>query len=63
MNKTSKKQECICKCGNIREASIEHLAGSKVPNKKTLKAITDTQAGKGLIKAKDAEDLFKKLGI
>jgi len=35
----------------------------KVPNKKTLKAITNIEEGKNLIEAKDAEDLFNKLGI
>jgi antitoxin component of RelBE/YafQ-DinJ toxin-antitoxin module len=36
---------------------------SHIPNKKTVKAIKDAQKGKGLVKAKNAKDLFKKLGI
>lgn len=52
---------------SMREIVIEsieaHLYSSKTPNKKTLKVIADAQRGKGLTTAKDAEDLFKKLGI
>jgi ribosomal 50S subunit-associated protein YjgA (DUF615 family) len=45
-------------------ASIEeHLHKVKIPNKKTLAAIANIEQGKNLVKAKDAEDLFKKLGI
>lgn len=33
------------------------------PNKKTLKAIKDVEARKGLKEYKDVEDLFEKLGI
>ena len=33
-----------------------------LPNKATLKAIRDAEQGK-VIKAKDAKDLYKKLGI
>ena len=33
------------------------------PNKKTLKAIKDVEEKKTLVKTKDAQDLFKKLGI
>jgi hypothetical protein len=33
------------------------------PNAKTRKAIEDTAKGKGLIRCKDANDLFKRLGI
>ena len=47
----------------VIESIEEYLSSSKIPNKKTLKAIADTQEGKGLIKTKDAQDLFKKLGI
>lgn len=35
----------------------------KIPNKTTLKAMRDAEEGKNLIKCKDAEDMFKKLGI
>ena len=40
-----------------------NLSGTKLPNKKTLKAIKSVEEGRDLIEAKDAEDLFKKLGI
>lgn len=36
---------------------------AKIPNKKTLKVIADIEAGKGLVKSKNIDDLFKKLGI
>ncbi len=52
---------------SMREIVIEsleqHLSSSKTPNNKTLKVIADAHHGKGLTTAKDAEDLFKKLGI
>lgn len=41
----------------------EHLHKVDIPNKKTLKAMKDIAQGKDLVKAKDAQDLFKKLGI
>lgn len=41
----------------------DNLYGPKSPNKKTLKAIKSVEKGKNLIKADDAEDLFRKLGI
>jgi len=41
----------------------EHLQKIKIPNKKTLQAIANIEEGKNLVEAKDAEDLFKKLGI
>ncbi|MBA3752363.1 hypothetical protein H0X06_06270 [Candidatus Dependentiae bacterium] len=47
----------------IMESIEKHLYSSKAPNKKTCKVIADAQKGKGLTTAKDAEDLFKKLGI
>ncbi|MGH7901304.1 MAG: type II toxin-antitoxin system RelB/DinJ family antitoxin [Thermodesulfobacteriota bacterium] len=34
-----------------------------IPNSTTLKTFEDTDAGRNLIVAKDAEDMFKKLGI
>ena len=33
------------------------------PNAQTLKAIESIEKGKDLVEAKDAQDLFKKLGI
>jgi antitoxin component of RelBE/YafQ-DinJ toxin-antitoxin module len=47
----------------IIESIEEHLHSIKIPNKKTLKAIADIEAGKGLTRTKNAKDLFKKLGI
>lgn len=35
----------------------------KLPNKVTLKAIKDVEAGRGLTKSKDTKAIFKKLGI
>ncbi len=35
----------------------------KIPNKNTLRAMRDAEEGKNLIERKDAEDMFKKLGI
>ena len=34
-----------------------------VPNKETQKVLKQMKTGKGLVRAKNAEDLFKKLGI
>ena len=34
-----------------------------IPNSTTLKTFEDTDAGRNLIVTKDAEDMFKKLGI
>jgi ribosomal 50S subunit-associated protein YjgA (DUF615 family) len=52
---------------NIRDIVIdsieEHLDKVKIPNKETLQAITHIKSEKNLIKAKDAKNLFKKLGI
>ena len=41
----------------------EYLHKVKIPNKKTLQAIANIEAGKDLVQAEDLEDLFKKLGI
>jgi hypothetical protein len=41
----------------------EHLQKVDMPNKKTLKAMKDVADGKNLVKAKDAQDLFKQLDI
>ena len=35
----------------------------EIPNKTTEQVFKDTDAGKNLIHTKDAEDMFKKLGI
>jgi len=35
----------------------------KIPNKETLKAMHEVNEGHGLVKAQNAEDLFKKLKI
>ncbi len=36
---------------------------SHVPNKETIQAIRDSKKKSNLVKAKDAKDLFKKLGL
>jgi len=50
---------------SMREIVIEsiELYSARLPNKKTLKAISDAEKGKGLVEADNIEDLFKKLGI
>ena len=35
----------------------------KIPNKTTLKAMKDAEEGRNLTECKDAEDMFRKLGI
>ncbi len=35
----------------------------KIPNKTTLETFKKTDKGKELVKCKDADDMFKKLGI
>ena len=35
----------------------------KIPNKTTRKTLRKTDEGKELVKCKDADDMFKKLGI
>lgn len=35
----------------------------RIPNKKTLKTFKDTDEGKNLVRCKDADDMFRKLGI
>lgn len=35
----------------------------RIPNKTTLKAFKDTDAGKNLFRCEDDKDMFKKLGI
>lgn len=49
----------------IIELIEEHLGCDKshVPNKKTQKAIEDSGKSKNILRAVDAKDLFKKLGI
>ena len=34
-----------------------------IPNETTLKTLDDTDAGKNLVVCKDADDMFRKLGI
>ncbi len=41
----------------------DNLYSTNTPNAETLKAIDSVEKGKDLIQAKDAQDLFKKLGI
>jgi len=52
---------------SMREIVIEsiedYLHSVKLPNKETLKAIEAVENGTDLAKAKNLEDLFKKLGI
>ena len=52
---------------SMREMVIEsiedYLHSVKLPNKETLKAIDAVENGTDLVKAKNLEDLFKKLGI
>ena len=49
----------------IIELIEEHLGCSKshIPNKKTREAIGNIEKGKNLVKAKNVDDLFKKLGM
>lgn len=35
----------------------------KIPNKTTLRTIKNIERGKGIIKSKDAKDMFNKLGV
>jgi len=35
----------------------------KVPNKETRRTFKQTDDGVGIVKAKDADDMFKKLGV
>jgi DNA-damage-inducible protein J len=35
----------------------------EIPNDVTLKAFKDSEEGKGLVRCKDADDMFKKLGV
>jgi hypothetical protein len=47
----------------VTQSIEELLKKTKVLNKETRKAIEDIEKGKGLTKAANAADLFKKLGI
>lgn len=40
-----------------------NLYSQNVPNAETLKAIENIEKGKDLIESKDAEELFRRLGI
>jgi len=35
----------------------------EIPNDETLKTLKDSEACKGLVKCKDADDMFRKLGV
>lgn len=54
---------------SMREVILELIEGylgcskSHEPNKKTQSAVKNIEKGKDLVKAKNAEDLFKKLGL
>lgn len=47
----------------VMDSIKEHLHQVKIPNKKTLKAIANIEAGKDLVKTEGVEDLLKKLGL
>lgn len=52
---------------SMREIVAEWIHGNlyseNTPNAETLKAIESIEKGKDLIQSKDAEDMFRKLGI
>jgi len=35
----------------------------EIPNEETLKTFRDSEAGKGLVACKDADNMFRKLGV
>jgi len=35
----------------------------EIPNEETLKTFRDSEAGKRLVKCKDADHMFRKLGV
>ena len=47
----------------VIESITKYLFSENIPNKETLKAIKNAEEGKDLFKAKNINDLFKKLGI
>jgi len=47
----------------VLESIENYIHRVKLPNKETLKAIEDVENGKELTKAKNIDDLFKRLGI
>ncbi len=47
----------------VIESLEKHLEHSRVFNKETLRTINNIEKKRGLVKAKNAVDLFKKLGI
>ena len=47
----------------VAEWIHENLYSDNTPNAKTMKAIESIEKGEDLVEAKDAEDLFRKLGI
>lgn len=40
-----------------------NLYSENVPNAETLKVMSDIEKGKDLVKSKDIQDMFRKLGI
>ncbi|HEX4839447.1 MAG TPA: hypothetical protein VFU89_03275 [Rhabdochlamydiaceae bacterium] len=40
-----------------------NLYSENIPNAETLKVMNDIEKGNGLIESKDAQDIFRKLGI
>jgi fructose-1,6-bisphosphatase/sedoheptulose 1,7-bisphosphatase-like protein len=47
----------------VVEAIDSKIHSEKIPNKETLKTINQIEKRKGLKRAKNAADLFKKLGL
>lgn len=47
----------------VIDSISNHLNTIKKPNKETLEAIANIESGKNIVKAKDIQDLFNKLGI
>lgn len=47
----------------VIESIEERLSKVNYPNKETLKAIKNIEKGKNLVRAKNAQDLFKRLKI
>lgn len=52
---------------SMREIVVDWIHGNlyseNVPNAETLKAIESIEKGKDLIESKDAEELFRRLGL
>jgi DNA-binding phage protein len=43
--------------------NVIQAQGGEIPNKETAKAIRKAKTGKGVVVCKNANDMFKKLGI